>query len=211
MALARRLVLVSRPVGQFVLYALSPLVFLLLAVLVAIAGRSPVPPVGDFARYPGLPPVGLPFIVMLVVVGAFGEEIGWRGFALMPLQRRFGAAGGTFVLALLWAAWHIPTFFFVEAYRAMTWPLLVGGFGLGICAGALVLSRVAQRANGSILAAALWHAAYNMTSATAGSRGLIAAITTTAVMVWGVLLLVGTARGRSDDLFVRTAASRGAH
>src|SRR4051812_5733264 len=97
MALARRLVLVSRPVGRFVLYALSPLVFLLLALLVAIAGRSPLPPVGDFARYPGLPLVGLPFIVMLVVVGAFGEEIGWRGFTLMPLQRRFGAVGGTFV------------------------------------------------------------------------------------------------------------------
>ena len=140
---------------------------------------------------------------MLVVVGAFGEEIGWRGCALVPLQRRFGAVSGTFVLALLWAAWHTPTFFFVETYRAMTWPMLVVGFGLGICGGALVLSRVAQRTNGSILAAALWHAAYNMTSATTASGGLIAAITTTAVMVWAVLLLVGAARGRSDALLVR--------
>jgi len=113
-ALARRLVLVSRPFVRFLSYALSPLVFLLVALLVAIAGRSPVPAVGDFARYSGRPLVGLPVIVMLVVAGAFGEEIGWRGFALVPLQQRFGPVNGTFVLALLWAAWHTPTFFIVE-------------------------------------------------------------------------------------------------
>ena len=48
-ALARRLVLVSRPFARFFSYALSPLVFLLVALLMAIAGRRPVPPVGDFA------------------------------------------------------------------------------------------------------------------------------------------------------------------
>src|SRR3954468_10140985 len=210
-ALARRFVLVSRPIGRFWFYALSPLVLLLVALIVGIAAREPVPPVSDFSLYSGLPNFGLPIVVMLVAAGAFGEEAGWRGFALVPLQRRFGPVGGTFVLALLWAAWHTPTFFLVETYRAMTWPMLIGGFGLGICAGALVLSRVAQRTNGSILAVALWHAAYNMTSATAAGRGLIAAITTTAVMLWAVLLLVNAARGHSDDLLVRTASNRGAH
>jgi len=84
----------------------------------------------------------------------------------------------------------------------MTLPMIIGGFGLGICAGALVLSRIAQRTNGSILAAAVWHAAYNMTSATAASRGIIAAVTTTAVIVWAVMLLVGAVRhgGRSTLL-----------
>jgi membrane protease YdiL (CAAX protease family) len=166
----------------------------------------PLPPSADFVLYSGLPPLGPPVVVLLVVLfNGFGEETGWRGFALVPLQRRFGPVGGTFVLALFWAVWHTPTFFVVETYRAMSLPMLVGGIGLGICAGALVLSRVAQRTNGSILAAALWHATYNMTSATAASRGVIAAVTTTAVIVWAVVLLVGAARGRSGDLFVETA------
>jgi membrane protease YdiL (CAAX protease family) len=199
-ALARRLVMVSRPRAQFWFYALSPLLFLLAALLAARAARMPLPPLSDFALYSGLPPLGLPAIVLLVVLfNGFGEEIGWRGFALVPLQRRFGPLGGTFVLAVLWAGWHTPTFFIVETYRAMTWPILVGGFGLGICAGALVLSRIAQRTSGSILAPALWHAAYNMTSATAASRGMIAAVTTTAVMLWAVALLVAAARGHSGD------------
>lgn len=80
----------------------------------------------------------------------------------------------------------------------MTVPMIIGGFGLSICAGAIVLSRIAQRTGGSVLAAALWHAAYNMTSATAASRGVIAAVTTTCVMAWAALLLIGEARHRSD-------------
>jgi hypothetical protein len=45
-----------------------------------------------------------------------------------------------------------------------------------------------------VLAAALWHALYNMTSATAASRGVIAAVTTTCVMLWATVLLIGEAR-----------------
>jgi uncharacterized protein len=194
-ALARRLVHVSRPVPRFLFYSFSPLILLVIAVLVAKAAQNPLPPLSDFAIYSGLPPAGLPAVVLLVLLcNGFGEETGWRGFALAPLQQQFGPVVGTFVLALLWAGWHAPTFFIVDTYRGMTLPMLAGGFGLGICAGALVLSRIAQRTDGSVLAAALWHAGYNMTSATAAGRGIIAAVTTTAVIVWALALLFGPAR-----------------
>ena len=127
---------------------------------------------------------------------SLGEETGWRGFALEPLQHRFGPVAGTLILAALWAGWHTPTFFVVETYRTMIVPMIIGGFGLGICAGALVLSHIAARTDGSILAPALWHALYNMTSATAASRVVIAAVTTTCVMVWATVLLIGEARRR---------------
>ena len=195
---AKRLVLVSRPTSRFLIYSLSPLVFLGLALAVATVTHAPLPPSGDFAIYSGLPPLGLPTVVLLVLLfNGFGEETGWRGFALEPLQRRYGPVAGTLVLALLWAGWHAPTFFVVETYRAMTVPMIIGGFGLGICAGAIVLSRIAQRTDGSVLAAALWHALYNMTSATAASRGVIAAVTTTCVMVWATILLIEEARRRT--------------
>jgi hypothetical protein len=110
----------------------------------------------------------------------------------------------------LWAGWHIPAFFVVETYRTMTVPMIIGGFGLGICAGSIVLSRIAQRTNGSVLAAALWHTFYNMTSATAASRGVIAAVTTTCVMVWAAILLLGEARRRPhpSGLLVERAHAR---
>ena len=197
-AFAKRLVLISRPAWRFFIYSLSPLIFLGLAIAVAIVMHAPLPPWNEFAIYSGLPPLGLPTILLLVLLfNGFGEEAGWRGFALEPLQSRFGPVGGTLMLAGLWAGWHTPTFFVVETYRTMSVPVIIGGFGLGICAGAIVLSRIAQRTNGSVLAAALWHALYNMTSATAASRGVIAAVTTTCVMAWAAVLLIAEARRRT--------------
>jgi len=64
----------------------------------------------------------------------------------------------------------------------MTVSMIIGGFGLGICAGAIVLSRIAQRTDGSVLAAALWHALYNMT---------------TCVMMWATILLITETRRRT--------------
>jgi membrane protease YdiL (CAAX protease family) len=196
--LAKRLVYISQPRSRFFLYSLSPLIFLGLAIALARVTGAAVPPWSDFAIYSGLPPLGLPAVFLLVLLfNGFGEETGWRGFALEPLQRRYGPVAGTLILAALWAGWHTPAFFVVETYRTMTLPVILGGFGLGICAGAIVLSRIAERTGGSILAAALWHALYNMTSATAASRGIIAAVTTTCVMVWATALLIGEARRRT--------------
>ena len=61
-ALARRLVLVSRPTWRFLAYSLSPVVFLGLAIAVSIALGAPLPPWSDFAVYSGLPPLELPAV-----------------------------------------------------------------------------------------------------------------------------------------------------
>ena len=189
--LLRRLVLVSKPSLRFLLYSLSPLAFLLLSLVTALVAGLPIPPVRDFGLYSGLPGLSLPLVLLLVLLfTGYGEETGWRGFALGPLQERYGPVKGTVILALIWAGWHTPAFWFVEGYRAMNVATLLGGFGLGICAGSVVLARILNRTSGSIFAAALWHATYNLTSATAAGRGLIGAVTTSCVMTWAALLLI---------------------
>jgi uncharacterized protein len=40
-------------------------------------------------------------------IGAIGEEIGWSGYAIDPLQNRFGALKASIVLGVIWAIWHI--------------------------------------------------------------------------------------------------------
>jgi membrane protease YdiL (CAAX protease family) len=185
------MVLVSKPLFAFFAYSLSPFAFLLLALGIMMTLGRPLPSLRDFAIYSGLPVLSVPVVLLLVLLfTGYGEETGWRGFALAPLQQEFGPMRGTLVLALIWAGWHIPAFWFVEGYRALGVAGLVGGFGLGIVAGAVVLARVLNQTNGSVLAAVLWHAAYNLTSATAASRGIIGAVTTTCVMVWAGLLLL---------------------
>lgn len=187
----RKLGRVSRPRLRFLAYALSPLGFLLLAFKASLFTARPFPALGDFAVYSGLPVLPLPVVLLLVFLcNGLGEETGWRGFALGRLQERFGPVRGTLALALVWAGWHLPLFGVVETYRAMGPAALVGGFGIGLCAGAVVLARVVNRTGGSVLAAALWHTSYNLTAATAAGRGLVGAVSTACVMAWAAFLLI---------------------
>jgi len=39
------------------------------------------------------------------------EEIGWRGYILPFLEKRFGLIIGSLILGLVWAIWHIPLWF----------------------------------------------------------------------------------------------------
>ena len=50
------------------------------------------------------------FLIVAVVGGPLGEEIGWRGFALPRLQPRYGPLWGTLTLGVLWACWHLELF-----------------------------------------------------------------------------------------------------
>jgi uncharacterized protein len=51
---------------------------------------------------------GLKIGLFVMVVG---EEIGWRGFALPRLLERWRALPSSVILGVLWAIWHLPTFF----------------------------------------------------------------------------------------------------
>ena len=48
-------------------------------------------------------------LVFFVVyfIGAIGEEIGWSGYAIDPLQSRYGALKASIILGIIWAVWHI--------------------------------------------------------------------------------------------------------
>ena len=58
-------------------------------------------------------------LFVLFFISAIGEESGWSGYLIDPLQQRWGALNGGIVLGLVWAAWHVLPL--VQVGRAPGW------------------------------------------------------------------------------------------
>ena len=107
------------------LAALSPAAFPGLALIAMAAAGKPLPGVADLGRFSGIPAIGLAGVLLLVTVGALGEETGWRGHALPQLQRRFSPLASSLIIAVLWSGWHLPQFFVIATPGCTTAPAAV--------------------------------------------------------------------------------------
>jgi membrane protease YdiL (CAAX protease family) len=89
-----------------------------------------------------------------------GEEIGWRGYALPRLAARLGFAGGSVLLGIIWAVWHVPLFFIpgLDNYGQSLAMFLVGGTALSVA-----MAWLYMRTAGSLLLTMLMHSAVNQT------------------------------------------------
>lgn len=59
----------------------------------------------------------LPLALGLFLFGPLPEELGWRGFALDRLEVRWNGVIASLILAVAWAAWHVPLFFIPDTYQ----------------------------------------------------------------------------------------------
>jgi membrane protease YdiL (CAAX protease family) len=128
---------------------LSPLAFLAVALGVA-AAIGKLPRASGFGRYSGFPAIGVVPVAVVAILVTFGEETGWRGFALPLLQRRYGALAAALLVTPIWALWHLPYFFTVSTYRGFA-PIGYVGFVFGLACGSIVLTWLYNGTGGSIL------------------------------------------------------------
>jgi uncharacterized protein len=171
------------------LVALSPLLFYGLAALAMGLGGQGWPNLDDLGLFSGLPAVGALGIWVLLLGTSFGEETGWRGFAVPQLQKTRGLLSSALIVGVLWALWHLPSMLVIENYRQLGLQVLPG-FLLGIVAGSIFLAWLYNHSGASILLVAIWHATFNLVSGTAAAQGLVAAIVSTGVMAWASLIVL---------------------
>ena len=167
------------------LAALSPLVAYFLLAAVFSASQPDWLRLRPLGSVDFLPPLGLGAAVLWTLTFGVGEETGWRGFVLPRLQADRNALLASIILWAVWALWHLPAFFYL--YN----PAIAPGFLLGVLAGTITLTWLYNSASGSIVIVAVWHGLFNYTTGcTACKTGVVAAILSTVVMVWAVLVVI---------------------
>jgi uncharacterized protein len=143
----------------------------------------------------------LGFVLTLLLGGPLLEEIGWRGFALPRLQRRYSPLAAALLLGVLWALWHLPQFL-VPSWAAASGGGGVVGIALFVLAAvafSVVLSWVFNNTRASLLVVVLVHTSIDAFATTMGTV-FPAAATSAWPMIIGfggaAVVLVGATRGR---------------
>jgi membrane protease YdiL (CAAX protease family) len=180
-------------IGWYLFVFLFPLLVHLAAVAidVLLGGQWPA-----FMSAAGLPvgnnPVLLIPVVFLAVFFQAGlaEEIGWRGYALPGLQRRYGALMSSILLGIIWWFWHFHPMNFSAVWPTAFW------FLFNILAFTILLTWVYNSTDGSILLAVLFHTVSNVCDWIIPTNKVVADIVSTrpsiiqGILTWTLAIVI---------------------
>ena len=128
------------------------------------------------------------FIYNLVFFG-FGEEVGWRGFALPRLQNKFNALTASLTLTVFWALWHIPLFFYRPDYISMGFAGIMS-WVFSLLTGSILLTWLYNSSKASILICAVFHSTIDI-AFTADLAGVnVVNYMGFLITVWGILTIL---------------------
>jgi uncharacterized protein len=158
--------------------AIVPVVAVTLAVFAAQRA-------GDGA--PWTPAAALPLMIgVQMITGAVGEELGWRGFLLPRLGKRFGEIRAAWVMGILWSMWHVPAFF-TPGLPHQTMPIV--STLLFIVLFGVFLAFVFNRTGASVSTTILAHLSLNVMTGLGGAQLSSVVFWRTLVVVFGAFTI----------------------
>jgi uncharacterized protein len=147
-------------------------------------------------RISGLPAIpseqqGISFFLTVLVSSIVAnpwEEMGWRGFSLPRLQKKYSALLASLIVGILWGLWHLPLFFWVGG--SMTNYPFIPWF-IGLIANAFLFTWLYNSTKGSLLVVALFHIALNTAGALIPGVSTIASAVVTSIVAILVIVIFG--------------------
>ena len=127
-------------------------------------------------------------------VAGLGEELGWSGYAINPLQERWGFLRAALALGLVSAAWHIVPL--TQAHRSAEW---IAWWCLGTVALRIVMTWLYNHTGHSVFGAAVFHAMINVSWLTFPVMGSHYDPRITGLILAGIATLVVTVGRKKPD------------
>ncbi len=98
------------------------------------------------------------FPLITLFGGPFGEEFGWRGYALPALATRIGWRTASLIIGAIWGLWHVPLFYMANTAQA---DLPMALFLVSTVALSVTFARLSVNTGFSVVPAILLHSAIN--------------------------------------------------
>lgn len=181
------------PVRVYLLAVATPVVIAgIVVAIAAVTGRASQ--LGVTMTLPAA------LIYLLCGTGLFllTEEAGWRGLLMPRLQSRWAPLTASLVLGLVWGVWHFPL---VNVPDAADSGLPFVGMFLLIVATSVLVTGLVNAAGGSVIIAAIFHAAFDASYSWTGVVGPDHALLWIAAIVTSVAA-VGLAIATRGRLFL---------
>jgi membrane protease YdiL (CAAX protease family) len=104
-------------------------------------------------------------VLLLLLLAATFEELGWRGYAFDSLQSRYNYLTASIIFSLLWSLWHFPLIFVkgsyqYEIFHQNIWFALK--FFISIIPMGVIISWVCIKNRKSVIAAIVFHFVINI-------------------------------------------------
>jgi len=141
------------------------------------------------AQHPGDLLVFPLLILILALTDGIGEEVGWRGYALPRLQKWLTPTMASVLLAVVWAAWHLPLLWTHGAsLEGRSFLLLL----VQLIPTAILFTWVFNHTRGSVLIAILLHASQNLAGPLVPllEEGLFTPYLLTVAFKWALAIVV---------------------
>ncbi|GAA0378635.1 CPBP family intramembrane glutamic endopeptidase [Bacillus horti] len=141
-----------------------------------------------------------------IILGPLGEELGWRGFVLDELQKRFSPLKSSIIVGVGWGFWHAPLWFIASEYSGLQLVQYIICFIVSIIAVSIIIT-VFYNLNHNLVIPILIHQLFNFFLAIQ-VRDLLPILTVTAFLYLAVAVVLivinGNRRGGYCQLIGET-------
>lgn len=106
------------------------------------------------------------FFLMFSIAGPIGEELGWRGFLLPHIIKKYGEIPSGIIVGLIWTFWHLPLFLITDwraqgAFSILQYLVI---YPITVVLLSILMTYVYKHTNGNVIVAIIVHGTWNIAS-----------------------------------------------